>query len=66
MLSRAGMFRVSEGVGVDMKDRVYDLHSFYSKFRLLLISACYIVFLSFCIIDYLILSFITSWFVIYV
>lgn len=28
MLSRAGMFRVSEGVGVDMKDRVYELHSF--------------------------------------
>lgn len=30
MLSRAGMFRVSEGVGVDMKDRVYDLHSFHN------------------------------------
>ncbi|KOM46454.1 hypothetical protein LR48_Vigan07g015800 [Vigna angularis] len=30
MLSRSGMFRVSEGVGVDMKDRVYDLHSFHN------------------------------------
>ncbi|KAK7300168.1 hypothetical protein RJT34_11005 [Clitoria ternatea] len=30
MLSRAGMFRVSEGVGVDMKDRVYELHSFHN------------------------------------
>ncbi|KAE9614838.1 hypothetical protein Lal_00036002 [Lupinus albus] len=29
MLSRAGMFRVSEGVGVDMKNRVYKLHSFH-------------------------------------
>jgi len=46
MLSRAGMFRVSEGVGVDMKDRVYDLHSFHSKFRLILLFVCYIVFLS--------------------
>lgn len=31
MLSRAGMFRVTEGLGVDMKDRVYELHSFHSK-----------------------------------
>ncbi|XP_061342833.1 rRNA (cytosine-C(5))-methyltransferase NOP2C isoform X2 [Gastrolobium bilobum] len=30
MMSRAGMFRVSEGVGVDMKDRVYELHSFHN------------------------------------
>lgn len=30
ILSRAGMFRVSEGVGVDMKDRVYELHSFHN------------------------------------
>ncbi|XP_004491318.1 rRNA (cytosine-C(5))-methyltransferase NOP2C [Cicer arietinum] len=30
MLSRAGMFRVSEGVGIDMKDRVYELHSFHN------------------------------------
>ncbi|KAK7276746.1 hypothetical protein RIF29_17892 [Crotalaria pallida] len=30
MLSRAGMFRVSEGVGVDMKNRVYELHSFHN------------------------------------
>ncbi|CAL0307444.1 unnamed protein product [Lupinus luteus] len=29
MLSRAGMFRVSEGVGVDMKNRVYKLPSFH-------------------------------------
>lgn len=35
MLSRAGMFRVTQGLGVDMKDRVYELHSFYSKFTLL-------------------------------
>jgi hypothetical protein len=34
MLSRAGMFRVTEGLGVDMKDRVYELHSFHSKFNL--------------------------------
>jgi len=47
MLSRAGMFRASEGVGVDMKDRVYDLHSFHSKFRLLLIIIRHTVFLSF-------------------
>ncbi|ESW13416.1 hypothetical protein PHAVU_008G194100 [Phaseolus vulgaris] len=33
MLSRAGMFRASEGVGVDMKDRVYDLHSFHNLFE---------------------------------
>lgn len=44
MLSRAGMFRVSEGVGVDMKDRVYELHSFHSKFHLSL--TCDIIFLS--------------------
>lgn len=37
MLSRAGMFRVSEGVGIDMKDRVYELHSFHSKFHRLFI-----------------------------
>lgn len=30
MLSRAGMFRVTEGLGVDMKDRVYELHSFHN------------------------------------
>lgn len=35
MLSRAGMFRVTEGLGVDMKDRVYELHSFHSKFNIL-------------------------------
>ncbi|KAL3332598.1 hypothetical protein AABB24_032925 [Solanum stoloniferum] len=30
MMSRAGMFRVTEGVAVDMKERVYRLPSFYS------------------------------------
>ncbi|MED6149548.1 rRNA (cytosine-C(5))-methyltransferase nop2c [Stylosanthes scabra] len=30
MMSRAGLFRVPEGVGVDMKNRVYDLHSFHN------------------------------------
>ncbi|CAK8538724.1 unnamed protein product [Lathyrus sativus] len=30
MLSRAGMFRVTQGLGVDMKDRVYELHSFHN------------------------------------
>lgn len=34
MMSRAGMFRVSKGVAVDMKDRVYELPSFYSKIHL--------------------------------
>ncbi|XP_049370643.1 rRNA (cytosine-C(5))-methyltransferase NOP2C isoform X2 [Solanum verrucosum] len=29
MMSRAGMFRVTEGVAVDMKERVYRLPSFY-------------------------------------
>ena len=43
MLSRAGLFRVSEGVGVDMKNRVYELHSFHSKFHLFSIG--YIIFL---------------------
>lgn len=50
MLSRAGMFRASEGVGVDMKDRVYELHSFHSKFHLLFIWD--IMFLFFGQIDY--------------
>ncbi|KAF7833494.1 putative methyltransferase NSUN6 [Senna tora] len=30
MMSRAGMFRVSKGVAVDMKDRVYELPSFHN------------------------------------
>ncbi|KAI4308118.1 hypothetical protein L6164_031224 [Bauhinia variegata] len=30
MMSRAGMFRVSEGVAVDMKERVYELPSFHN------------------------------------
>lgn len=46
MLSRAGMFRVSEGVGVDMKDRVYELHSFHSKFHLLFILDIILLFLA--------------------
>lgn len=29
MMSRAGLFRVSEGVAVDMKERVFRLPSFY-------------------------------------
>lgn len=46
MMSRAGMFRVSEGVGVDMKDRVYELHSFHSKFHLLFILDIILLFLA--------------------
>ncbi|KAL4298831.1 hypothetical protein HN51_049543 [Arachis hypogaea] len=30
MMSRAGLFRVPEGVGVEMKNRVYELHSFHN------------------------------------
>lgn len=34
MMSRAGMFRVSKGVAVDMKNRVYELPPFHSKIHL--------------------------------
>lgn len=42
MLSRAGMFRVTQGLGVDMKDRVYELHSFHSRFTAFFLSSLYI------------------------
>lgn len=38
------MFRVSEGVGVQMKNRVYKLHSFHSKFHLFFNMGYYVVF----------------------
>lgn len=36
MLSRAGMFRVPNGVAVDLSNRVFRLPSFHSKLLLLL------------------------------